>query len=238
MISKFMKLLMLSLFIKNAQLLHHKFILTIILEFNLNNPYLIGSVENKIELFKFLSKSNQFVNIHSRIEQSSFNEKITSNSIIFLKSQAAYHDKLDLPKYPYWSCLLISKAEKFEEMLNTLAAQVEINQKVFILKEDSHEIYEAYKINNVNVKMKLGHMDLISNNFEWQKDVNPDFIKRRSNFHGIVLNGIVGFDGMDMFAIDSTYTEKTPHFQNNGTHLVNGFTDGLIHDILMALQDT
>ena len=78
---------------------------------------------------------------------------------------------------------------------------------------------------------------MISNNFKWQKDVNPDFIKRRSDFHGIVLKGMVGFFGWDMFAADSRYMEKAPYFRINETYQVNGFTDGLFHDILMTLQD-
>ena len=40
-----------------------------------------------------------------------------------------------------------------------------------------------------------------------------------------------------MFAADSRYREKVPYFKNNGTYQVNGFTDGLCHDILMTLQD-
>ena len=233
---KFKTLLMLFSFMKNSQLLEHQNIITIIKEFNLNNPYLIGSIDNKLELFKFLSKKGQFLNIHSRITQLSANEEITRNSIVFLKYQA--NMQLSFPKNPYWSWLLISNDMKFEELLNTVAIETDINQKVFILKATSYEIYEAYKINDVIVKTKLGDIDLISNDFKWQQDVNPDFVKRRSNFHGIVLNGMVGFwIGLDMFAADSSYKEKAPYFQNNETYLVNGFADGLIHDILMTLQD-
>ena len=94
------------------------------------------------------------------------NGKITTNSIILFKSQAKYFYQLDLTKNPYWSYLLISNDTKFEEFLNTIAAHTDINQKVFILKENSHEIYEAYKINNVVVKKKLGQVNLNSNNFK------------------------------------------------------------------------
>ena len=127
---------------KNSQLLQHQNIITIIKEFNLNNPYLIGSIDNKLELFKFLSKKGQFLNIQSRITQLSAHEEITRNSIVFLKYQA--NNQLNFPKNPYWSWLLISNDMKFEELLNAVAIETDINQKVFILQATSYEIYESY----------------------------------------------------------------------------------------------
>ena len=191
---------MLFSFTTNALQLQYKHIFTIIKEFNFNNPHLIGAIDNKLELIKFLSKNGNFLNIHPRIEKLCANQKIATHEIVFLKSQAENYYQLDFPKTPHCSLLLISKDKKIEDLLNSVAAQTDINQKVFILKEDSHEMYEAYKINDVVVKKKLGHIDLISNNFKWQKDVNPDFIKRRSDFHGIILKGMVAFEGRDMFA--------------------------------------
>ena len=234
-------MLLFSLLNTNAlQLLQqHKCIFTIIKEFNLNNPHLIGSIDNKLELIKFISKKGHFLKIHPRIKQLSFSEQMITNAVVLHNSEAKNITGYlsGLPKNPYCSYLLISKDKTFEALLNSVAAQTDINQKVFILKEESCEIYEVYKINHVVVKMKLGFIDLISNNFKWQKDVNPDFIKRRSNFHGIVLKGMVAFEGWQMFAADSRYQEKAPYFQNNETYQVNGFTDGLYHDILMTLQE-
>ena len=224
---------------KNTLQLEYKSILTIIQELNLNDPYLMGPVDNKLELFKFLAKNGQFSNFNPRNEQLSVtNEKITKNAIVFLKSQVMVNNHLIFPKNSYWSCLLISKDRIFEDVLNNFAAQIDISQNVFFLKEESYEIYEAYKINHVIIKKKLGYVDLSSNNFIWQKDENPNFVKRRSDFHGIVLKGIVAFGGLGLFATDSSYQEKAPYFKNNETYQVNGFTDGLFHDILMTLQDT
>ena len=125
---------------------------------------MIGSIDNKLELFKFLSKKGFFLNIYQqKIEKLCANQKITTHTIVFHKSQGKNYYPLDFPKNPYCSFLLISRDKKFEDLLNIIAAQTDINQKVFILKEDSHEIYEAYKINNVVVKKKLGYVDLISN---------------------------------------------------------------------------
>ena len=44
---------------KIAHQLQNKCIFTIIKEFKLNNPHLIGLVENKLDLFKFLSKNGK-----------------------------------------------------------------------------------------------------------------------------------------------------------------------------------
>ena len=81
----------------------------------MNDPYFIGAIENKIQFFKFMSKTGQFLNIHSRMEELSVNEKFTTNSIILLNSQTRYyHNQLDFPNNPNWSFLLISKDSKFE----------------------------------------------------------------------------------------------------------------------------
>ena len=131
-------------FIKIAHQLQHNSIITIIKEFNLNNPYFIGSVDKKLDLLKALSRNGQFWNIHPSIENIFVNAKITKNSILLPKSQGKNNYHLDFPKNPYWSCLLISESKNFEDLLNIVAAQTDISQKVFILKHDSHEIYEEY----------------------------------------------------------------------------------------------
>ena len=231
---------MLFSFTADALKLQHKHFFTIIKEFNLRNPHLIGSFDNRKELIKFLSKNGHYMKMHSKIEHLSFNENMTSNAIVLLKYYAQSirnSPQIDFPKNQYNGILIISEDKKIEDLLNIVAAQTNINQKVYILNEDYLEIHEAYKINNVLCKKKLGHIDLISNNFKWQMNVNSDFIKRRTDFHGIVLKGMVGFVGWDMFATDLRYQEKSPYFESNETYQVNGFTDGLYHDILMRLQN-
>ena len=143
MISKLITVLILFSFMKNTLQLQHKDIFTIIKEFNLNNPHLIGFMDNKLELIKLLSKNGHFSNIHQRIELLSINEKINTNAIVLLEAQSKTCYHLEIPKCLFCKFLLISRGKKFEELLNFVAAQTDINQKVFILKENSHEIYEA-----------------------------------------------------------------------------------------------
>ena len=212
-------------------------IISIMKEFNLNNPHLIGSVEvNEIDFIKLLSKDDHFLNIHPKIEEFSFNKDVTMNAIVFFQRNQSGNYQFELPKNPYHSLLLISNNEKFEELLQKVALMTFVNQKVFILNKDYQEMYETYTINNIIVKRKLGHIDLDSNNFKWYDNVNSNFIERRSDFHGLVLKGMVEFSGLNMNA-DSSYLKEAKYFPSNETYLVTDFTYGLFHDVLMILQE-
>ena len=225
-------LLILFPFIQTSHQNEHLF--TIISEFHLNNPYLIGSVNDiTLELIRLLSKKGHLINVKPKIEEFSFNEKVTENAIVFVNYETS---NFDLPRNYYHNLMLISKDDTFEETLNTVASKCLINQKVFLLNVDSLEIYEAYTINNVVLKKKLAHVDWASNNFIWQIEVNPDFVQRRSDFQGITLKGMVDFWGLLMNA-DSSYLEKAPYFSNNETYEITDFTFGLYDDVLMTLQD-
>ena len=61
------------------------------------------------------------------------------------------------------------------------------------------------------------------------------FARRRSNFYGLLMKGVVvpqyGF--MD---IVENYEEKLSYFQENKTFLANGFTYGIFNDIMKRLE--
>ena len=88
-------------------------------------------------------------------------------------------------------------------------AHLEINQPIFFYNQDTQEIYEKYTINNQKIKNKLGQIK--QNGFEWIISVNSNFVKRRSNFHGLVLKGMTEFSGFDMNA-NSSYRTSAPYF--------------------------
>ena len=217
--------------------LQFKYISTIIKEFNLKSPYLVGSIkEFPLDFIKSLYNQDNFVVVHSKLEDIKFEEKIVTNVIAFLNSNDTKIALDSIPKNPDNKFMLTSKSDKIEEFLNTVAAKTKIDQKVFIFTNDTQEIYETYTINNFIVKKKLGYVDSISNNFKWNGNVNPNFIKRRSDLHGIILKGMVEFSGLNMNA-NSSYRQMAPYFPNNQTYQVNDFTYGLFHDILEILQD-
>ena len=110
---------------------------TIINEFHLDNPILIGSINDiTLDLIKLLYKNGQSLTVKPKIEEFSFNEKVVSNVIVFVNYETRI---FDLPKNYYQNLMLISKDDTFEEMLITVAAECHINQKVFLLKVDSLE---------------------------------------------------------------------------------------------------
>ena len=218
--------------------LQFNYISVILKEFDLKSPHFIGPLkEFPLDFIKSLHKNGNSVIIHTQVKDVEFNKNAITDTIIFINSNINdVKIVLNTPKSLYRSLILITKSNKIEEILNLVASKTVIDQKVFILTNDSQEMYEAYTINNLVVTKKMGHVDLLSNNFKWGNNVNPDFIKRRSDFQGIVLKGMVEFAGMDLNA-DLSYLEKAPYFQANQTYQVNNFIYGLFNDIMKTLQD-
>ena len=219
--------------------IQYEYIPTIIDEFELDNLHLIGSLnEINLPLMKPLFANGVFLHISSDIHQPLQKKSNTTSAIVFLSYHQNVTEKfhLELPDNPYFNLILISHGHQFEELLNAIAIQTKINQKIFIFKKNSQEFYEAYTVNNFVVKKKLGEIDVITNQFQWEVNINPNFIKRRSNFHGLLLKGVVQFSGLDMNA-NASYLVNAPYFSSNGTYEVTGFTYGLFNDVLDILQD-
>ena len=103
--------------------------------------------------------------------------------------------------------LVIAKYDTFNKILS--ASHLEINQPIYFYKEDTQEVYEKYNINDRKIIKKLGQVT--ENGFEWMKSVSSNIIKRRSDFHGLILKGMTDFVGTDMRADDS-YLTSAPYF--------------------------
>ena len=111
---------------------------------------------------------------------------------------------------------MINHSEIIEKWPNRF--EIEINQEIFLYKESKHEIYETYKINNNHIKRKLGKF--VSDNFVWENSIHSNFIKRRSNFHGLVLKSMVEWSGNNMNA-NPNFIQNAPYFSENNTYLGN-----------------
>ena len=74
------------------------------------------------------------------------------------------------------------------------------------------------------------------NIFQWEKDIMPNFVRRRSNFEGVTLKVMTEFEGNSINA-DISYQTNAPYFPENETYLLNGFTYGIYQDLLDTLQD-
>ena len=99
----------------------------------------------------------------------------------------------------------------------------------------TQEVFESYQINNRNVNRKLGELQQTTKSFQWEHGVSSDFIKRRSNFYGLVIKGMTEFEGMFMNARLS-YLENALFFPNNQTYHINNFIYGVYHDILTIIE--
>ena len=82
----------------------------------------------------------------------------------------------------------------------------------------------------------LGAIAQKTKTFEWKENVNSNLIKRRSNFHGLILKGMAEFSG-DYLNADPKYRTENNYFSNNKTYLVNGYIYGLFYDIFREIED-
>ena len=120
------------------------------------------------------------------------------------------------------------------QALQVLETKIRIDKKVFIIEESTNELFEIYTINNRQIKRKLGRFK--EHVFSWEKDVEKDFVSRRSDFQGLILTTMTQYAGNDII-FDSDYDKKAIFFPNNQTYLVTNFTQGKFYDILISLQN-
>ena len=214
-----------------------QYIKTFIEEFQFHCLTIVGSSNDiNSNLLKTLFIDDQFLTTRLHAFETSSIGIISTDTFIFLNSQTKITEQLriELSRHPQFTIILISQGLQFEQVLNSIATQFEIHQKIFLFNKDTQEIYEAYKINEVVVKNKIGDIDSNTGKFKWKTHLSPDFIKRRSNFHGIVLKGMTEFSGLDM---NANNLEHAKYFENNKTYQVTGLTYGLFNDVLGILQD-
>ena len=109
-----------------------------------------------------------------------------------------------------------------------------VNQKIFILIDESKKLYEFYYVQSIRIVRELGKIS--GNQFLWKVAVDQDFVRRRSNLHGIVLKAMTEHFG-NFVLLNETYRETAPYFPKNDTFLINNYISGLCQDILVELQN-
>ena len=127
--------------------------------------------------------------------------------------------------------LLITNNTNFEVLFKTV--KLNIHQGVYFMKDDSREVFETYVINGIKIQQIIGKIGEDESTFIWQE--NPNFIKRRSNFHGLHLKGMTDFEGQSII-LDTSYKTKAPYFSNNSTYKVNDYVNGIYYSVLELLQ--
>ena len=229
------KIIGLLVIVANIQTSVQNSYLPIINGLNLINPYYV------VETFDFQQRN--IIKHHSKKSEPSMvcenannipvinKEKIQSiiqiaNSV---KDIATVLEPLLYFEFPTFILIITNSLQKN----NLKTTKILIHQQILFYFENTQELFETYTINDSNIVRRLGIVkeDL----FQWDKDVIPNFVRRRSNFQGLTLKVMVEFEGNSMNA-NSSYITNAPYFPENETYLLNGYTYGVFHDVLNVLQ--
>ena len=114
--------------------------------------------------------------------------------------------------------------------------RINIGQEVYFFDETTAEVLETYEINGMKIKSLLGCYNTSNNSFAWNLSKDQNIFKRRANFHGLKLKGMVEHFAPAV-SIDKKYKEKARYFKSNQTHLMNGFAKGVYIDVLDYMQE-
>ena len=216
--------------------IHNESIWKIMEEFNLKNPYLIRHTSWKdIKFVKKMFAKGQTGLVCRDMSNVVIKEK--SAPVLFFASSEQDEEEIvetinnlgqiNLPT------IIISSGEKLSKVYET--SKFKIDHPVYFFEEENLEIFESYVVNKQKIKRKLGYINPKTNNFIWNEYLNSNFVKRRSNFHGIILKGMVEFTGVLMNA-DQSYLTNAKYFSNNDTYHMNGFTFGVFNDVLKNME--
>ena len=204
----------------------------------LKSPYYVvgGNVDSQQRnLIKHHSMKSEFSMICKNMNDIPMvnKEKIQSIIQIAISTEdiAAILKPLLYFKFPTIVLLITDSLQKH----NLKDLKILINQQILFYFDDTQELFEAYTINDSNIVRRLGSVSDESW-FQWDKDVNPNFIQRRSNFQGVSLKAMTEFRG-NLINANPSFLTDAPYFPENETYLLNGFTYGIYHDVLNVLQN-
>ena len=204
----------------------------------LKSPYYVvgGNVDSQQRnLIKHHSMKSEFSMICKNVNDIPMVNKEQIQSIIQIaistEDIAAILKPLLYFKFPTIVLLITDSLQKH----NLKDLKILIHQQILFYFDDTRDLFEAYTINDSNIVRRLG---FVSNEswFQWDKDVNPNFIQRRSNFQGVSLKAMTEFRG-NLINANTSFLTDAPYFPENETYLLNGFTYGIYHDVLNVLQD-
>ena len=204
------------------------------MEFSLENPLEIVKAPSRSDyyLFRELSAKGQSVKISEEI--STYELKITQSLVIFDRTIASLRNELIAMREYETTVIIALDDDAFAIEYNY--AELEIDQRVYLFQKSTQEVYETYVINKVRVQRKLGYIDQFVKVFLWSDDVNSNFVRRRSNFHGVTMKAMTESVGKNLI-LDEEYKTKAPYVPKDQTFIVNEFASGLYMEVLGILQD-
>ena len=133
------------------------------------------------------------------------------------------------------SALIIVKNENFQEILRK--SNVTIDKKIFILNENTLELFETYEINGIKIEKKIAQIIIEGNQNFINWIANSYFIKRRSDFQGLILNGLTDEEGSSIL-LNSNYQNLSSTFESKNSTFFNvtGYVRGIYYEVLQLLQ--
>ena len=177
-------------------------ILKIMEEFVGNHPIIIAPRnEYQTKWIKNLSGCGQYFHKFCHKNLSSIEKE---NLIIFV-DEHNINEIIEYLSILKSTAIVLSKEGYFNKVYSE--SHLKINQPIYFYNQDTYQVYETYTINNYKIQRNVGK--LTKTGFDWT--VNSNFIKRRSDFYGLVLKAMVEWDGFDMNA-DSSYLTSAPYF--------------------------
>ena len=223
---------------KNTKLNSTQTIQILLKEFQMKHPIIITSANSitteEINLLKFLHQNGNFCNMYGILrshDKIHISKDFKQSAILFVKNSYVNITK-QLHHFPakMTTIVMLYKKEFFPD------TKLNIDQEIFFFEIQTMQLYESYSINKKDFRIVLGAISQKTKTFEWKENVNSNLIKRRSNFHGLILKGMAEFSG-DYLNADPKYRTEKNYFSNNKTYLVNGYIYGLFYDIFREIED-
>ena len=119
-----------------------------------------------------------------------------------------------------------------------------IDNEIYFIDEVSLKLYETYYINKIHTTNYLGKIQIIGDNSTSSIE-KPIFVKsdkyissvekRRTNFQGIQLHGMVA-DQRPSINFPKDFTSKVNYFSKNQTYDMTNVVDGVYINVLHSLE--
>ena len=202
-------------------------------EFKVKHPSVINNDKRKnIDLTKLLFKKGHYCRSDSTSQFDDVRKSTSDLLIDNYRNISAISQLIELQKSTD-TVSIFANEKDLKSIQKSL--KVSIDKKVFLVNKSSKEVFEIYQIGNHHIHKKLGKFNDFTHDFVWSKGIERDYIKRRSNFHGVELKAMTETTGT-MIKLDSGYIANARYFSENETYLVNKYVMGSFHDILLELQ--
>ena len=157
--------------------------------FGVRNPVIVSDINISNAIVKRISLNDEYSFITRKSEKIPKVIKKESDVIIIRDNFDVAVEDLNVLKHNSGKILVIMKDPINEVILKN--SEIGIGQEVYFMNEAQNEVFENYQVNGQIIKRNLGHFNTNSGEFDWRSGVDSCFVRRRSNFQGLILKGMV-----------------------------------------------